>query len=57
LRVIVVAPGLLFNLEREEELGKQFINYLVSPEGQKDIADYKIDDAQLFYPNADDAGA
>jgi tungstate transport system substrate-binding protein len=41
----------------KKELGQQFIDYLVSPEGQKDIADYKIGGAQLFYPNADDAGA
>jgi tungstate transport system substrate-binding protein len=41
----------------KKELGQQFIDYLVSPEGQRDIADYKIDGAQLFYPNADDAGA
>jgi tungstate transport system substrate-binding protein len=41
----------------KKELGQQFIDYLVSPEGQKDIADYKIDGAQLFYPNADDSGA
>jgi hypothetical protein len=33
------------------------IDYLVSPEGQKDIADYKINGDQLFYPNADDPGA
>jgi tungstate transport system substrate-binding protein len=41
----------------KKELGQQFIDYLVSPEGQKDIADYKIDGEPLFHPNADDAGA
>jgi tungstate transport system substrate-binding protein len=33
-------------------LGQQFIDWLVSPEGQRDIANYKIDGEQLFYPNA-----
>lgn len=41
----------------KKELGQQFIDYLVSPEGQKAIADYKINGAQLFYPNANDPGA
>ena len=38
-------------------LGQQFIDWLVSTEGQKAIADYKIGGEQLFYPNASDAGA
>ena len=38
-------------------LGQKFIDYLISPEGQKDIANYKINGEQLFYPNASDAGA
>ena len=38
-------------------LGHEFIDYLISPEGQKDIAGYKIDGQQLFYPNARDPGA
>ncbi len=37
--------------------GQQFIDYLVSSEGQKDIADYKVNGQQLFYPNATDPGA
>jgi len=37
--------------------GQQFVDWLVSPEGQKAIADYKIDGQQLFYPNANDPGA
>ena len=41
----------------KKELGQEFIDYLVSPEGQKDIANYKINGEQLFYPNANDAGA
>jgi len=41
----------------KRELGQQFIDWLVSPEGQKAIADYKIDGQQLFYPNASDPSA
>jgi tungstate transport system substrate-binding protein len=38
-------------------LGQQFIDWLVSPEGQQVIANYKINGQQLFYPNANDPGA
>jgi tungstate transport system substrate-binding protein len=38
-------------------LGQQFIDWLISPAGQKAIADYKINGEQLFYPNADDPNA
>jgi len=41
----------------KKDLGQQFIDYLISPEGQKDIANYKINGEQLFYPNATDHGA
>jgi tungstate transport system substrate-binding protein len=41
----------------KKDLGQQFIDWLISPEGQKAIADYKINGEQLFYPNAGDAGA
>lgn len=41
----------------KKELGQQFINWLISAEGQKAIADYKINGEQLFYANAHDAGA
>ena len=34
-----------------------FADWVVSPEGQKAIADYKIDGEQLFYPNAGQPGA
>jgi tungstate transport system substrate-binding protein len=53
--VMLVNPQKHPNVKKE--LGQQFIDYLVSPEGQKDIAGYMIDGVQLFYPNADDAGA
>jgi tungstate transport system substrate-binding protein len=36
----------------KKELGQAFIDWLVSPEGQKTIANYKIDGQQLFYPNS-----
>src|SRR6201999_2290530 len=39
------------------DLGQQFIDWLISPEGQKVIADYKINGQQLFYPNANDPNA
>ena len=39
------------------ELGQQFVDWLISPDGQKAIADYKINGEQLFYPNASDPAA
>ncbi len=41
----------------KKELGQQFIDWLVSPEGQNAIAGYKINGQQLFYPNANDPSA
>jgi tungstate transport system substrate-binding protein len=41
----------------KKDLGQQFIDWLVSPAGQKAIADYKIGGEQLFYPNATDTSA
>jgi tungstate transport system substrate-binding protein len=38
-------------------LGQQFIEWLISADGQKAIADYKIDGQQLFFPNATVPGA
>jgi tungstate transport system substrate-binding protein len=38
-------------------LGQQFIDWLISPEGQEAIADYKINGQQLFFPNATVPGA
>jgi tungstate transport system substrate-binding protein len=37
--------------------GQQFIDWLVSPEGQRVIANYKINGEQLFHPDAEDPGA
>src|SRR6476660_3273751 len=41
----------------KKELGQAFIDWLVSPEGQKAIASYMINGDQLFYPNASDPSA
>jgi tungstate transport system substrate-binding protein len=38
-------------------LGQEFIDYLISPVGQRDIASYKLDGQQLFYPDANDPNA
>ena len=53
--VILVNPAKHPNVKKD--LGQQFIDWLVSPEGQKAIADYKINGQQLFYPNANDPNA
>ena len=53
--VMLVNPAKHLNVKKE--LGQQFIDYLISPEGQKDIANYKINGEQLFYPNANDHSA
>ena len=53
--VILVNPAKHPNVKHE--LGQQFINWLVSPEGQKAIANYKINGEQLFFPNAIDPNA
>jgi len=37
--------------------GQAFIDWLISPEGQQAIADYKIGGEQLFFPNANEPGA
>ena len=36
----------------KKELGQAFVDWLVSADGQKVIADYKIGGEQLFFPNA-----
>ena len=37
--------------EVKREAGQRFIDWLISPEGQRAIADYKIDGQQVFFPN------
>jgi tungstate transport system substrate-binding protein len=41
----------------KKDLGQAFIDWMISAEGQKNIADYRIGGEQLFYPNANDQGA
>jgi len=41
----------------KKDLGQQFIDWIVSAEGQKAIADYRRNGKQLFFPNAGEAGA
>jgi len=53
--VTLVNPAKHPNVKKE--LGQAFIDWLISPEGQKIIASYKINGEQLFYPNASDPGA
>jgi tungstate transport system substrate-binding protein len=53
--VMLVNPGKHPHVK--QDLGQQFIDWLISPDGQRAIAGYKIDGQQLFYPNADDPNA
>jgi tungstate transport system substrate-binding protein len=53
--VMLVSPAKHPNVKKD--LGQQIIDWLVSPEGQRAIAGYKIDGQQLFYPDADDPNA
>jgi tungstate transport system substrate-binding protein len=53
--VMLVNPDKHPNVKRE--FGQAFIDWLVSPEAQRAIADYKINGEQLFYPNATDPDA
>jgi tungstate transport system substrate-binding protein len=53
--VMLVNPAKHPNVQKET--GQAFIDWLISPEGQKAIADYKINGEQLFYPNADEPHA
>ncbi len=48
--VILVNPEKHPHVKKDD--GQAFINWVVSAEGQKAIADYKIDGQQLFFPNA-----
>jgi tungstate transport system substrate-binding protein len=48
--VILVDPGRHVHVKRE--LSQQFIDWVVSAEGQAAIASYRIGGEQLFFPNA-----
>jgi tungstate transport system substrate-binding protein len=53
--VILVNPAKHAHVKKDD--GQAFINWLVSPEGQKAIGDYKIGGEPLFFPNATQPGA
>ena len=53
--VILVNPAKHAHVKAKD--GQAFIDWLVSPEGQKAIADYKINGEALFFPNATQPGA
>jgi tungstate transport system substrate-binding protein len=53
--VMLVNPQKHPNVKKE--LGQTFIDWLISPEGQKAIAGYKLNGQQLFFPNANTPGA
>ena len=40
----------------KKDLGQTFVDWIVSPAGQKAIADYKVGGEQLFFPNAGQPG-
>jgi tungstate transport system substrate-binding protein len=48
--VILVNPAKHAHVKQAD--GQRFIDWLMSPAGQKAIADYKIGGEQLFFPNA-----
>ena len=47
--VMLVSPAKHPSVKKE--MGQKFIDWLVSPEGQKTIAGYQIEGQQLFFPN------
>ncbi len=53
--IILVNPAR--HLSVKKDLGQAFIDWVISPEGQKAIAGYRIGGEQLFFPNAGRQGA
>ena len=53
--VMLVNPEKHKHVKRE--MGQAFVDWVISPEGQKSVADYKIGCEQLFFPNAGQEGA
>jgi tungstate transport system substrate-binding protein len=53
--VILVNPARHAHVKQSD--GQAFIDWLVGAEGQKSIADYRINNEQLFFPNANQPGA
>ena len=52
--VILVNPAKHAHVKKD--LGQQFVDWVISPEGQEAIRSYKIQGQQLFFPNAGAAG-
>jgi len=48
--VMLVNPAKHPNVKKD--LGQAFVDWIISPEGQKTISGYKIGGEQLFFPNA-----
>ena len=48
--VMLVNPARHPNVKAKE--GQVFVDWLISPEGQKTIAGYKVGGEQLFFPDA-----
>jgi tungstate transport system substrate-binding protein len=48
--VMLVNPAKHPNVKKD--LGQAFVDWVISPEGQKTIAEYKIGGEQLFFPDA-----
>ena len=53
--VMLVNPAKFSHVKAAD--GQTFVDWLVSAEGQKAIADYTINGEQLFFPNANEPGA
>jgi tungstate transport system substrate-binding protein len=49
--VMLVNPAKYPHVKRE--MAQAFVDWVISPEGQKGIAEYKIGGEQLFFPNAE----
>lgn len=49
--IILVNPEVHAHVKAD--LGQQFVDWVLSKEGQQAIADYKVDGQQLFFPNSD----
>jgi tungstate transport system substrate-binding protein len=48
--VMLVNPAKHPNVKAED--GQAFVDWLISPEGQRTIADYRVGSEQLFFPDS-----
>jgi tungstate transport system substrate-binding protein len=53
----VIPVNLAKHPQVKQDFGQLFVNWLISPEGQHAIANYKLNGEQLFFPNAIDPNA